>query len=85
MLPSTWRLYSKEIEGRVLPHTAINEKYITSKMVAKWLSQGYSEKQIFLMWNSGRSSGCSSGINKYGVKYDSCAYVDKALAYLNQR
>lgn len=51
-------------------------------MVKRWLQQGYTAPQIALMWNSGQTRECGSGVNKHGVNYDSCAYVTKVVALL---
>jgi hypothetical protein len=76
-------MWSKEVLGYVAPVTEINEKYIATMMVQKWLAQGHTEKEIFLMWNAGRPVEVR-GINKHGVQYDSGAYAKRALAYLSK-
>ena len=49
------------------------------------LEKGLTIKEIALKHNGGeQATKCSQGVNKYGVKYDSCAYVNKALAIYNQ-
>lgn len=55
--------------------------YIATLKVQEWLSQGYTEKEIFLTWNAGRPIEVS-GINKHGVRFDSGHYARKALAFL---
>lgn len=82
-LDSTWKAWSTETIGYVAPLTEINEKYVATLMVEKWLEKGYSEKDIFLTWNAGRPVGVK-GVNKHGVKYDSGAYARKALAYFKE-
>lgn len=76
-------MWSKETIGYVAPVTETNEMYIATLMVQKWLAQGYTEKEIFLMWNAGRPIEVK-GTNKHGVEYDSGAYARKALAYLSR-
>jgi len=62
--------------------TAHSERYVVTKMVEMWVDQGLSAEQIALRWNAGGATQCSSGVNSHGVKYDSCAHVQKVLAYL---
>lgn len=66
--------------------TEINSKYVAVMKVQGWLNDGRTEKQIFLAWNAGeQAKKCGKGTNKYGVKYDSCSYITKALtAYAEQ-
>jgi hypothetical protein len=52
--------------------------------IEKWLEKGLTDRQIFLIWNQGNYGPCKSGINKYGVAYDSCAYAEKALRILSE-
>lgn len=82
-LPSTWRLFSKEVYGVVKEQTPIRERYVAYKTIEKWLEQGYDARDIALLWNQGHAGQCKSGINKHGIKYDSCTYVKQVLAYLN--
>lgn len=56
------------------------ERYVAVKIVARWLKQGYKKNDIALLWNQGNAGRCSSGTNKHGVEYDSCAYAEKVLA-----
>ena len=82
-LPSTWRLFSKDVYGVVKEQTPIRERYVAYKTIEKWLEQGYDARDIALLWNQGHAGQCKSGINKHGIKYDSCTYVKQVLAYLN--
>ncbi len=43
-------------------------------MIDRWLRNGLTVEQIALMWNQGNLGKCSSGVNKKGVKFDSCKY-----------
>lgn len=54
-------------------------------MAEKWITQGKSPARILLSWNAGEGAKkCNKGTNKWGVKYNSCAYVEKGLvAYKN--
>lgn len=88
-LPSTWSAYSKDVTGKVVPQTGENERYVTEGKILEWLKEGVSDRGIFLTWNQGSATGwgpgtkdCYAGVNSYGVRYDSCAYAARALAYL---
>lgn len=81
-LPSTWRAYSLEVYGHVAVQTPEAAEYVTLTKVERWLDAGYTPRQIFLIWNQGNPGKCKAGVNKHGVKYDSCAYADGALAML---
>lgn len=81
-MPSTWKAHSAQVYGKVLEKTPEREWYVATRMIQKWIDQGYTEGEIALMWNSGRPSNCSAGVNKFGVKYDSCAYKRHVLALL---
>lgn len=81
-LPTTWAAYSKDVYGEVLPQTAERAEHVAVQKIYSWLKQGYTDRQIFLLWNSGQTVRCSKGVNSKGVKYDSCAYVEKGLAKL---
>lgn len=78
-LPSTWEAYSKEVLGYIAEQTPENEVIIAHWKIKNWLEKGYSDREIFLIWNQGNSGPCKSGVNRHGVAYDSCAYAEKAL------
>lgn len=82
-VPSTWAGYSKQVFGSVVEMTPENELAVVKGKVAGWLKQGLTPEQIFLQWQQGNYSQCRSGINKHGVKFDSCAYVEDAMHKLN--
>lgn len=88
ILPATWRAYSIDVAGKVLPQTAANERYIVEGKIGEWLAEGISPRGIFLIWNQGSATGwgggtdCYAGTNKWGVHYDSCDYTRRALLYL---
>lgn len=82
-MPSTYKLYSKEIIGYVAPKTEANAKYITAVKVQKLLDEGKTPEKIFLAWNAGeQATKCGKGKNKLGVAYDSCGYVATAKKHL---
>lgn len=81
-LYGTWVAYSTEIYGYVAEQTIENTEYVTEEKIYKWLKAGYSARQIFLIWNSGRPGPCSSGVNSHGVYYNSCQYADRGEALL---
>jgi len=85
----TWKTYSLEVAGEVLPHTPENEQLVTEGMIRKWRAAGKSERWIFLTWNQGNGDGwgpgtkdCYAGTNQWGVDYDSCEYAQRALDHL---
>lgn len=83
-LPSTWVSYSKEVYGYVEVQTPERATFVTESMIRKWKGEGLSDRQILLIWNQGNTSPCKAGTNKYGVKYDSCAYVENVLSILQE-
>lgn len=83
-LPSTWSAYSLDVFDKVLEQTKENAYLVTVGKVRLWLEDGLTPGEIFLIWNTGHNGKCSAGINKYGVHYDSCAYVQKALKILEE-
>lgn len=82
-LPTTWQLVSKEITGKVLPQTPLNEEYVAVKKVQKLLDEGKTEKEVAMIWNG--SLGGSEvaiekrGVNKHGQKYDTKLYASLVL------
>lgn len=77
-MKSTWVSHSKEAIGYVAPLTEDNAEYVATVRIQKLLDQGRTEKQIILAWNAGENAKkCSKGVNKFGVAYNSCAYVEK--------
>jgi len=81
-LPTTFRLWSVEIAGYVLPFTEVNEYYVAVHMIEKWVRAGYSDREISLTWNQGHPGACKSGRNKHNAYYDSCAYAQRVLTLL---
>lgn len=81
-MPDTWAYWSKHIFGYVEKQTPVNEEYIALHKIQYHLNQGHDESDIALIWNQGNPGPCKSGINKHGVHYDSCSYVEKVLVSL---
>ncbi len=82
-LPETWALFSKEVIGYLAPLTPVNEEYVAVNKIEQWLRDGHTIKQIALLWNQGHTSRCKSGVNEFGVEFDSCEYVNEVLRNLN--
>lgn len=81
-MPNTWAAWSNKVFGYVAPMSRVNEEYVALHKIQHHLDQGYSDRQVALIWNQGNASPCKSGTNKYGVEYNSCAYASKVLAVL---
>ena len=81
-IPSTWKAYSLEIFGSVKEQTHENTKHVVIEKIEKWLQEGKTPRQIFLIWNQGNSGPCSKGVNSHGVRYDSCSYAQKGVDLL---
>jgi hypothetical protein len=83
-MTGTWEYWSKHIFGYVEDITPINEYYVAVRKIQYHIDQGYTDKEIALVWNQGNPSPCKSGVNRLGVPYDSCAYERKVLAFLSR-
>ena len=82
-MPRTWEAHSRLVYGEVLPMTAERESFVVHVLFGIWLAEGLTEADIALRWNQGtHTRPCSSGINRFGVRYDSCGYKQKVLAML---
>jgi hypothetical protein len=81
-MPATWKMWSKDIAGKVLPFTEGNEYYVAVMKIDGWLKTGYSEADITLIWNQGHAGPCRAGVNRHNVPFDSCAYQRAVLARL---
>lgn len=81
-MPDTWAHWSKQVFGYIEKQTPINEEYVALHKIQEHLNEGYSDTDIAKLWNQGHVGQCKSGTNRFGVKYDSCAYVRKVLAHL---
>jgi hypothetical protein len=58
-------------------------EYVTVLTIQEML-QHKTPEQIALQWNAGNAKKCSKGINKLGVPYNSCEYVEKTIRNFNQ-
>lgn len=81
-MPSTWVDWSKQVYGYVEEQTPIRERYVVTKIIESWVNEGLSDYRIFLRYNAGGATKCSSGYNSQGVWYDSCSYVQRGLQKL---
>ena len=62
--------------------TDVTEYYVAVHKIQYHINEGYSDAAIARIWNQGNPSPCKAGTNRWGVKYDSCAYERKVLAHL---
>jgi hypothetical protein len=76
-MPGTWSYWSQQVFGYVEKMSPVNEEYVALRKIQHHIDQGYSDKEIALIWNQGNASPCKAGTNSKGVKYDSCNYVQK--------
>lgn len=81
-MPDTWKYWSSRALGYRAPMTETNERYVILYKIQTHLNEGYSEAEIALIWNMGHAGRCKAGTNRWGVKFDSCAYQQKVLALL---
>lgn len=82
-MPSTWKQWAKQYLGNAnAPMTQANQDKVAKAKIADLVAEGYTAKQIALIWNGGEPK-VKKGTNQYGVKYDSGAYADKVLQSLN--
>lgn len=84
-MPQTWAYWSTAAIGYVAEQTPINERYVALYKIQHHLDQGYSDADVFLIWNQGNAGPCKVGVNSAGVKYNSCAYRDNGMAQLAMR
>ena len=81
-MPSTWKIWAKTYLGNAnAPMTKSNQDKVATAKINSLLKQGYSAREIALIWNGG-SPTVKKGVNKYGVKYDTLAYANKVLKAL---
>lgn len=80
-MPSSWESWSKDYFGYIAPQTQINEMYIATLKIQRWINSGASDKAVFLFWNGGDGRE-KKGINSAGVNYDTAQYARIGLAYL---
>lgn len=91
-MPGTYYALAEEYIGRFglwypahdeLPRYPHIERYLALKEIQKYLDLGRDAMGVALRWNAGPNArACSKGTNSYGVKYNSCGYLDTfALHY----
>jgi len=81
----TYQAESIKVLGYVAPFTETNAEYVAVKNIELKLKKGIPVERLFLQHNAGgNATKCSSGINKNGTPYNSCAYVQKAMNYYKQ-
>lgn len=83
----TWKVYAKKHLGQDVPlsqATPEQQNEVAYKQIKEWKDAGRNPGEIASMWNAGESRKNAylegnSGVNKYGVHYDTAAYA-KAVA-----
>lgn len=83
-LPDTWIAFAKEVLGYIPPQSPINEQYVASVMIQKWLNRGHDVDDVARIWNQGNAGPCVTGVNSYNVEYNSCDYQRAVLAYYHR-
>ncbi len=82
----TWKGVAKKYLGdENAPLTRENENKATYLRLLDWKKKGYNPAQIASMWNAGEGKPNAyaenwRGVNKWGVKYDTPAYVEKVYS-----
>jgi hypothetical protein len=73
----TWQKSAQKYIGNAnAPLTPENQNKVAYSQIKEWKDQGYNPGQIASMWNSGKPDPTGNvGVNKFGVKYDTPAYV----------
>lgn len=88
-MPDTWKAYSSEfgINAPLESATKEQQNEVAYRKLKQWKDQGYNPGQIASMWNAGPGRPNAyiegnSGVNQYGVRYDTKEYATKvAEAY----
>ena len=81
-MPSTWKLWATQVLGYVPSATYHNQRYVVHRVLESWKHEGLSEREMLWRYNgTDRNGRCHAGENKWGAKYDSCAY---ALAVISK-
>ena len=78
ILPSTLEGLKKKHNIQVKGYSYEVQKQATIAEMKSHVLKGYTPEQTFKVWNSGNLRPCSRGTNRWGVKYDSCKYVQEA-------
>jgi hypothetical protein len=86
---TTWKEYSDKYAKakglKAIERTPSTEEEVAKWKVASWQEQGMDVDQIASMWNHGTPNYKGVvGVNDYGVKYDTPAYVEKVLSTLEE-
>jgi hypothetical protein len=78
-MPGTWHAGAAQYLGDGnAPQTLENENKVAYSKIKAWKDQGYNPGQIASLWNSGSPDFEGKvGTNKFGVHYDTPAYVQK--------
>jgi hypothetical protein len=79
ILPSTLEGLKKKHKIQVKGTSYEVQRLATIEEIKSHVIKGYTPAQTFLKWNSGNLRPCRKGVNKWGVKYNSCEYVNKAI------
>ena len=83
-MPSTYRALTKKHLGEVKSFSTTTQEIVVLKEIEELRSKKLSVYQIGLYWNSGSYiKPCKSGVNKWGVFYDSCAYAKNIVKTYN--
>lgn len=89
-LPTTWEIishsYNQEVRGfsEPLPLNVRNEEIVTIWKCGKFLAEGYTPKEIGMIWNTSLGGNewplIRKGVNTHGVAYDSEYHGEKVAA-----
>ena len=80
IMPNTYRALTKKHLGEVKGYSTSTAEFVVYKEIYELKSKNITPKQIFQIWNQGTyTKPCIKGVNKFGVKYDSCQYVKDAM------
>lgn len=86
----TWNNYASQILGNAQADpTPENQNAVAYGMVKRWMDEGYTPLQVASMWNAGEGNPNAaaqglSGVNQYGVPYNTRAYGAGVLSHYNQ-
>lgn len=79
-MPATWKSWAGQYLGNAnAPQTPENQDKVAVSRITDLVNQGYSPREIALIWNGGQPI-VKKGVNAKGVKYDSGSYADKFMA-----
>jgi len=81
-MPNTWKQWAKEFLGDANAEpTPENQDIVANAKITQLVEQGKTAEEIALIWNGGTPKR-KSGVNSFGVPFDSGAYADKVLRQL---